>query len=219
VAGALEALRSLAARPERIAVGVISGRTVNDLRSLLSPPGGIALAGVHGLQLLDFKGEYEVGPWLRECEDDFAQVRAWLNHNLPRRAGFVVEDKGIAVALHYRQAARRIANYVRDSFEQFLVECTSSLAPSHGKMVLEAIPKTATKASAVLKLRQRVASSFEPVYFGDDVTDEDAFAELAEHGIAVLVGQSRRSAARYRVDAPADVVHVLEQLVATLAES
>ena len=83
-------------------------------------------------------------------------------------------------------------------------------------MVLEALPKIASKAMAVRTLWQRVGHDFEPVYFGDDLTDEDAFNELAAHGVSVLVGQPRRSAARYRVDGPTDVVRTLSNLAAAL---
>jgi trehalose 6-phosphate phosphatase len=217
VSGAVEALELLAAHHLRIAVALISGRTVADLRSLITIPPGIALAGVHGLELLDEKGNYEVARNMRECEEDLQRVRSWLNDNLPRGAGFVIEDKGLAIALHYRQAARPIAHYLRDSFEQFIGERTSSLKPRHGKMVLEAVPKAADKAIAVRTLRQRVGPEFKPVYFGDDLTDEDAFTELQEQGIGVLVGRQRKSAARYRVDNPAAVVGALKSLGAALS--
>jgi trehalose 6-phosphate phosphatase len=219
VSGAIDVLHALAAHRPRIAIALVSGRTLDDLRSLLPAPGGIALAGVHGLELLDANGKYELARGTQECGEDLARVRAWLDSNIPRGAGFVVEDKGIGLALHYRQVARPIAYYVRDSFEQFISDRTSSLEPRHGKMVLEAMPKIATKAAAVRTLRQRVGPEFAPVYFGDDVTDEDAFAELAEDGVTVLVGSARKSAARYRVDSPAAVVRVLEALAAALAET
>ena len=82
--------------------------------------------------------------------------------------------------------------------------------------MIEALPKIASKANALRTLWLRVGYEFEPVYFGDDLTDEDAFSELGEEGISVLVGAPRRSAARYRVDAPADVVRVLEGLATRL---
>jgi len=118
--------------------------------------------------------------------------------------------------LHYRLALPRIACHVRDSFEHFLIGCTTSLRPRHGSMVIEALPKIASKAHALRALWLRVGYHFEPVYFGDDLTDEDAFNELGEQGISVLVGAPRRSAARYRVDTPTDVVGVLEGLAVIL---
>jgi trehalose 6-phosphate phosphatase len=216
VSGAVEALRALAAHRGRVTTALISGRTLRDLRSMLPVPPGIALAGVHGLQLLDATGKIEVAHGIKECREDLESARSWLDHNLPANSGFIVENKGVALALHYRQAARPIAHYVRDSFEQFIAERTTTLRSRHGKMVLEALPKIATKATAVRTLWQRAGHQFEPVYFGDDLTDEDAFTELAAHGITVLVGEPRQSAARYRVGGPADVVRLLNALAAAL---
>lgn len=214
--GVVEVLRILAAHRGRVATALISGRSLRDLRSMLPVPSGMALAGVHGLQLLDTTGKVEVARGIRDCRQDLESVRVWLEHNLPANSGFIVENKDVALALHYRQAPESIAHYVCDSFARFITECTTSLRPRHGKMVIEALPKIASKATALRTLWQRVGYEFEPVYFGDDLTDEDAFSELAAQGISVLVGAPRRSAARYRVDAPADVVRVLEALAAAL---
>lgn len=216
VNGAVEVLRVLAAHRGRLAIALISGRSVRDLCSMLPVPPGIALAGVHGLELLDMTGKIEDARGIGDCREDLENVRLWLAHNLPADSGFIVENKGVALSLHYRQAARPIADYVLDSFEQFIRERTTSLRPRHGKMVIEALPKIASKATALRTLWQRVGNQFEPVYFGDDLMDEDAFSELAARGISVLVGEPRRSAARYRVDRPADVVYVLEALASSL---
>ena len=59
VFGVLEALRELAARRDRIALAIVSGREVTKLRELLNPPPGIALSGIHGLELVDFDGSEE----------------------------------------------------------------------------------------------------------------------------------------------------------------
>jgi trehalose 6-phosphate phosphatase len=216
VSGAVETLRTLATHSGRVKVAVISGRAVEDLRSMLSLLPGIALAGVHGLQLADAIGKIETTREIEECREDLKSVRRWLEQNLPANSGFIVEDKGVALALHYRLAAGAIAQQVRDSFEQFITERTASLSARHGKLVIEALPKIATKATALRALWQRVGDQFEPVYFGDDLSDEDAFSELGARGISVLVGGPRRSAARYRVDGPADVVHALRALAAAL---
>lgn len=216
VKGVVEALRTLAGHRDRVAMAVISGRSLKDLRSMLPVPAGVALSGVHGLQLLDGAGEIEVARGIKECRGDLESVRAWLEGNLPANSGFIVENKGVALALHYRQAPEPVAHYVRDSFERFVNECTSSLRPRHGRMVIEALPKIASKAHALRTLRRRVGYQFEPVYFGDDLTDEDAFIELDDEGISVLVGAPRRSAARYRVDGPTHVVRELEGLAAAL---
>lgn len=218
VNGVVEILRVLAAHRERVETGLISGRALRDLRAMIPVPPGIALAGVHGLQLLDATGKIEVARGIKDCREDLESVRAWLEHNLPANCGFIVENKGVAIALHYRQAAGPIADYIRASFDQFIAECTSTLRSRHGKMVIEALPKIATKATALRGLWRRVGEDFEPVYFGDDLTDEDAFSELSARGIPVLVGEPRPTAAHYRIAAPSDVVRIL-RVLASIVEA
>ncbi len=75
VSGAIEALRALAAHRGRITIALISGRALDDLRSLIPAPRGIALAGVHGLELLDSNGRYEVARGIQQCAEDFERVR------------------------------------------------------------------------------------------------------------------------------------------------
>jgi trehalose 6-phosphate phosphatase len=216
VRGVVQVLQTLARHRDLVPTALVTGRTVADLRTLISLPPEIQLAGVHGLQLLGPNGEIETASEIDECRDDLQSARLWLSLNLPENSGFIVEDKGVALALHYRQVASPVAHSLRDSFEHFIVERTPSLRPRHGKLVIEALPRIASKANAVRSLCTRAGAEFEPVYFGDDLTDEDAFNELAARGIAVLVGEPRRSAARYRVGTPADVVCALSALAAAL---
>lgn len=57
-----------------------------------------------------------------------------------------------------------------------------------------------------------------PVYFGDDTTDEDAFRAIAPAGLSALVAREPRpTAARFRVDDPAAVREILEDLRERLA--
>jgi len=217
LSGVLAALRSLAAHRRRVAIALITGRTIEDLRSRMPLPAGILVAGAHGLQLMDETGKIEIAGAINDCREDLERARSWLNQHLPTNAGFIVEDKGVAVALHYRQAAAPLAHDLRNSFERFILQQTSSLQPRHGKMVIEALPHIATKATAIRTMCRWAGAEFEPVYFGDDLTDEDAFSELGPRGISVLVGAPRRSAAHYRVDGPRAVVEVLNALATALA--
>jgi trehalose-phosphatase len=51
------------------------------------------------------------------------------------------------------------------------------------------------KGKAALWVLKRFAKGAVPWYFGDDVTDEDAFKVLHRLGITVVVGDGRRSSA------------------------
>ncbi len=84
-------------------------------------------------------------------------------------------------------------------------------------MVVELRPAGATKAKAVAAfLAEPPFVGRLPVFIGDDLTDEPAF-ELVNRrdGLSVVVGATRRSAARARL---ADVTAVHEWLAQLQAE-
>jgi trehalose 6-phosphate phosphatase len=209
-------LASLAERRGRITVAVVSGREIAELQRLLGLSDGLEFVGVHGLEMMRPGGRREVAAGTRECMPDLAKIREWLAGNVPKNAGFVTEDKVLSIALHYRKADAALARKVHRAFEQFIRLETPTLKAGHGKMVMEAMPKPAGKGDAVVRLAGRIGERFSPVYFGDDLSDEDAFAVLRGRGITVLVGKAHPSAARYRVDNPARVVKVLDSIANAL---
>ena len=72
----------------------------------------------------------------------------------------------------------------------------------HGKMVAELRPAGADKGDALRALmREPSFTGARPLFVGDDLTDEHAFAAAAELGGAgILVGPARPTAARYRLE-------------------
>ena len=109
-----------------------------------------------------------------------------------------VEDKGLALALHYRRApefadvARRAAADIAQRHGLSILE---------GKMVIELTLGQRSKADAVLDFMAAPPfASRKPVAVGDDVTDEDAFRAVAAlGGQSILVGAPRDTAAAYRL--------------------
>ncbi|PRC46180.1 trehalose-phosphatase, partial [Mycobacterium sp. ITM-2017-0098] len=79
-----------------------------------------------------------------------------------------------------------------------------------GKAVLEFAVISTDKGEAVDILRSEHEASA-VVFFGDDVTDEKAFARLRDSDIGVKVGPGETAAA-YRIDTPEDVAAALEYL-------
>jgi trehalose-phosphatase len=216
VAGVPETLAELAPRRDRITLAIVSGREVAKLREMFSVPSGIALSGLHGLELVDFDGREEIVCGARESANDLEKVRKWLGENAPVGEGFIIEDKRFTLTLHYRNARAPTARHVRDAFAQYIHDHTPKLALRDGKMAAEALPTGASKALAVRAIWQRAGKDFEPVYFGDDLTDEDAFAELGDCGVTVRVGMQQPSAARYCVENPREVARVLRAIASAL---
>jgi len=79
-----------------------------------------------------------------------------------------------------------------------------------GKKVLELAVVPTSKGDAIDALRHR-AGAGAVVYFGDDVTDEDAFARLHGPDVAVKVG-SGDSQATFRIANPTEVARRLARL-------
>lgn len=200
-------------------VAVVSGRTVENLRGLL-PVAGLYLVGVHGAEWAAPGQEVECA-----CDRAFRVALGDLSRAVREliglEEGFWVEDKGATLALHYRQAAPFRAAEVGRAF-YYLARTRLPVGAWQliaGKKVLEIRPAGIDKGRAVARLLAGYAGAL-PLYFGDDVTDEDAFRTVHDlGGIGVLVSQMPRpTAARYRVDSPVRVREFLARLLARRAE-
>ena len=162
----------------------MSGRPIAALDALLDPL-RLPAAGLHGLELRLADGTAERADHpAAGLEELRARFRSLVRED-PR---LVVEDKGSSLALHFRRAPER---------EQELRAFVAGAATAHnghhvmhGKMVLEVRPAHADKGSAIARMLE--ASPFAgrtPVFAGDDVTDENAFAAVNRHsGISIKVG-------------------------------
>lgn len=176
----------LAAVAERLdgALAILSGRPIAELDRLLAPL-RLPAAGIHGAELR-LAAE---GPVLRRpAPAGLARARALLAAAaLP--AGVEVEDKGLALALHWRRAAEPPAALLA-RLEALAGEAGSGLEAMPGKAVLELRGAGLDKGRAVAELRDRPPFAGRvPIGVGDDRTDLDAFRAVeAAGGLAVPVG-------------------------------
>ncbi|CAN5567659.1 trehalose-phosphatase [soil metagenome] len=195
--GVLELLTALSAHHP---VFVVTGRRLRDLGALLPLP-GLRAVGVHGME------EGRLGEAARPLVGQ-AEVAALaeVRETLPDYPGLTVEDKGVAVALHYRRAVDEAA--VRSVLEPWAAGLPGELEALWGKKVLELRPKGYGKGRAVARLAGE-HPGHTPVFIGDDTTDEEAFAVLAE-GITVKVGPGE-TGARYRLDTIGEAVAYLRR--------
>jgi trehalose-phosphatase len=141
-----------------------------------------------------------------------------MRHQISTVAGLIVEEKALAMALHYRLAEPSAAAAARAALREFVERRCPRLKILEGSMVDEILPcGIGGKGLAVrwlldsMNVRPRSIT-----YFGDDTTDEDAFFELRRSGVTILVGQLRRSWAHYHVAGPAAVAALLQDLVTKL---
>ena len=85
------------------------------------------------------------------------------------------------------------------------------LIAREGKKVLELSTSSVNKGDALERLRREWGAAV-TVFFGDDVTDEDAFAALLAPDVGIKVGPGA-TAAEHRLDGQEEVAAVLERLL------
>jgi len=181
------------------ALAPVSGRPLRDIDALLGLDG--AAAGLHGAELRGPDGAALAAPILHE---GLAAARTRAVEAAASIAGVLVEDKGGAIALHYRAAPDAELD-VRRAAVAMLDAAGDGYELLHGKLVIELKPSNADKGVALAAL-MRIApfAGRTPWMIGDDTTDEDAFAEVnRERGVSIIVGPRRPTVARYALVGPA----------------
>jgi trehalose 6-phosphate phosphatase len=191
------------------AVAVISGRSLDELIHLLAPFSG-ALGGQHGLERRRSDGNMLRCP----VAPGIVRSRSVLASFAARHDGVMLEDKGGALALHYRQAPLLAA--ACRAFVECLVSANGgALKAIEGKMVLEVMPRSAGKGKAIAAfLSEPPFRGRVPVFVGDDTGDEDGFAVVDRlGGISARVGAGA-TIARHRLADPSAVLAWLARGVA-----
>ncbi|HLS80964.1 MAG TPA: trehalose-phosphatase [Steroidobacter sp.] len=190
------------------ALALVSGRSVSDLDALFSPARFCA-AGVHGCERRTASGAL-LQPEVDEV--GVALARAELAEFIRGHEGLLLEDKGYGVALHYR-----LAPHMQEEVLRRMTSLLERLGPGFelqaGKCVYELRPANWNKGAAVSAFMQEAPfRGRQPVYVGDDVTDESAFAAAnALGGISVRVGKPAPTAARYALHSVLEVHRWLEK--------
>ena len=172
------------------AVALISGRSVDDIDQLFAPL-SFPAAGQHGTERRAADGTVRrhAPPIERLGRAAADLVRLTAAHS-----GLVFENKGMALALHYRLAPalrslaeremRAIAAGLGDAFEL-----------QTGKFVVEIKPSGKDKGSAIAEFAAEAPfAGRRPVFIGDDLTDEPGFDlvnRIGGHSVKVGHGITR----------------------------
>jgi len=191
------------------AIALITGRPIAAVDALFAPL-QLPVAGVHGFERRNAQGHYFrpgfVGAGLSYLR---SEVTA-LAQALP---GVLLEDKGCAFALHYRQAPN-----LEDTVRLRLARLVSAALPAFelldGDHVVEVKPIEHDKSTAIEAFMQEDPFAGRmPVFIGDDTTDLDGFVAMKRfNGLAIAVGS--RIPGERRLAGPRDVRAWLESLLA-----
>jgi trehalose 6-phosphate phosphatase len=190
------------------ALALVSGRSLVDLDRLLSPL-RLPSAGVHGLERRDAQGR------TTRCRVDDAALlaaRTAMQQYAARYPDLLLEDKGLALALHYRRSPK-LGPRVSRVVHAIAKDLGPTLEVQEGTHVCEIKPVGADKRTAVEAfLSEPPFAGRRPICVGDDATDRGAFRAVCRHGgLAIAVGA--RLQARWRLPDPTAVRCWLERLV------
>ena len=167
------------------AVAVVSGRGIDSIDSFLGMP-DLPIAGLHGAERRDANGDTQRIGFNDERLLRMEQVLAEVVNGNP---GMLLEIKGAALALHYRNAPDR-ESVARAATERLVADYPGAYVLQPGKMVYEIKPKDVDKGRAVVAfLNEPPFAGRRPVFIGDDLTDEKGFAVVNErNGVSIKVG-------------------------------
>jgi len=206
-------------RLKNLKLAVISGRSLQDIKERVDIP-GIIYSGNHGLEIegpgLKFKN-----PVYARIESVLNSLKVLLKNSLRSIEGVLMEDKGLALSIHYRLVDRKQVALVKDTVHEAVnpYVLKKQLKLAFGKEVIEVRPAVGwNKGKVVLWLfaRQKFAVSDKdslPVYVGDDLTDESAFKALKDKGITIVVGKPEQTAAEYSLNDTYEVGEFLARIL------
>lgn len=193
----------LSCEREHGALALLSGRSLDDLDELFSPC-VFPASGKHGLEVRLPSGNVirpEIDPALLD------RARRWLGILQKDNRGLLLEDKGIALAMHYRLAPK-LAREVEVVMNEMAEELGEAFIVRPGKCVYELMPCGFDERSAIqLLMKEREFAGRTPIFVGDDPTDEVGFQVVNEMGgRSIRVGNLEETAAQYRFSSVSTVV-------------
>lgn len=175
---------------EGVQAAIVSGRGLADARALAALP-GVAYAGNHGLEI-EGVGVSRIHPEAAVARPLLEAAAAEIEPGLGAFPGAFLEDKGLTLSVHYREAREEDEPRVREIVVR-AVGNRAGLRLTEGKKVLEVRPRVEwDKGRAVEFLldQLRPPPGAPVLYLGDDTTDEDAFRVLrGGRGEGILVSE------------------------------
>ena len=182
------------------ALALITGRAITSADRLF-PGLTLPMAGQHGCERRGADGAIHLHATVKATQ---SRLRKLLTGLAKRHPDLLLEDKGAALALHYRSTPH-LASHVHQTLRRSL-GANEGYALQPGKMLLEVRPEGRDKGTAIDDfMAEDPFAGRLPVFVGDDRTDEHGFDAVERlGGWSVKVGPGR-TAARFRLPDPTAV--------------
>jgi trehalose 6-phosphate phosphatase len=181
---------------------VISGRALDDISARVADIAVRQVFGNHGFE------------WSGAAPRPRVQVRRWvdqLHEQLDGVPDIVIEDKVHSLSVHYRSAPdhRRALQLILP-----VVRALPGVRVICGAAAVNLLPDHGANKGVALRRALDTSGCDRAIYVGDDETDEDAFAALAaERLLAIRVGASKQSHARYHLESQESIDRLLRALL------
>jgi len=182
------------ARRKQVRVFVISGRRRANLQRHLGVD-GVSYLGLYGWETDGVRPELP-----GTVRDALGEARLWLMTRRHRYPGLWIEDKDLSLSVHLREIPVRMRPLVRRDLGALSRRLRPAVRLFHNRLDAELVPhEVSGKGATVTRLLSRpdLAGAL-PLYFGNDLSDEPAFAAIRE-GLAVIVGSSGPTHAHYAI--------------------
>ncbi len=164
-------------RDRYLVVGIVSGRGLADVDRMVPVP-GLTRGGNHGLEVARPGGAPEI---VAEAVPHAAAMRAFVTaypDAVLRPRGVWMEDKGVSVSLHFREAPDPTAAEAFLASEVSAAALAAGLRLRPGRMILEVLPDVDVDKGTVVREIIRTSGAQVAMYVGDDQTDMHAWRAL-----------------------------------------
>jgi len=188
-----------AARDYRVAI--VTGRSVADARAKTRGVPGLLYIGNHGAEI---GSRYLVSP---------AKAREWrriLQRRLRGVQGADIEFKKFSISVHFIQSRDKI--FAEKAIREALRELRGASVVG-GKHVFNVVDPRAPGKGGALDILMRKRKFSHAIFFGDDVTDEDAFALSRRRVLSVKIGKRGKTRAKLVLKNQREIDGVLKLIV------
>lgn len=169
------------------------------------------LIGNHGAEGLP-GGETTAQEFARQCREWKTQLAGFLPDS--SISGISVEEKGLTLSLHYRQASDPAE--ARKTIRAAIARLKPAPRVVSGIFVKNVAPRDAPHKGAALEALMGHLACGHAIFVGDDVTDEDVFRLRNPAILGIRVGRDRESAAGCYLRGQHEMARLLREVISLL---